>query len=260
MKLCRFRPSEPGDGAAGMGILAGDRVEEARGDWAGPWERTGRSWALDQVRLLAPVEPSKIVCVARNYRKHAAELGNPVPKEPLIFLKAPSSVIGPGETIEMPTATGRVDFEGELAVVVGRECRRLGDDEAIEPYLAGFTCLNDLTEREIQKREGHFGRAKSFDTFCPMGPAIETELDWRAARVETLVNGEKRQSGATTEMIFALDLLVRWVSRIMTLVPGDVIATGTPEGIGALKAGDVVEVSIEGIGRLSNPVAVRRER
>jgi 2-keto-4-pentenoate hydratase/2-oxohepta-3-ene-1,7-dioic acid hydratase in catechol pathway len=260
MKLCRFRLSQSADAGVRTGILAADRVEEATGEWPGPWSRTGRSWPLGQVRLLAPVVPSKIICVARNYQKHAAELGNPVPKEPLIFLKAPSSAIGPGDTIEMPSDSARVDYEGELAVVIGRECSRLGPDDAIEPYLAGFTCLNDVTARDIQKREGHFGRAKSFDTFCPLGPVIETELDWRRARVETFVNGEKRQSGTTTEMIFPLDELVRWVSRIMTLVPGDIIATGTPEGIAALKAGDVVEVSIEGIGRLSNPVATRRKR
>jgi 2-keto-4-pentenoate hydratase/2-oxohepta-3-ene-1,7-dioic acid hydratase in catechol pathway len=260
MKLCRFRLSEPADGTIRHGILETDRIHEVRGEWPGSLTRTGESWPLDGVRLAAPVAPSKIVCVARNYRKHAAELGNAVPEEPLIFLKAPSSVIASGEMIELPPDSARVDYEGELAVVIGRPCSGLGDSDAIEPWLAGFTCLNDVTARDLQKKDKLFGRAKSFDTFCPMGPAIETEFDWERAQVETLVNGERRQHGHTTEMIFPVDQLVRWISRIMTLLPGDVIATGTPDGISPLASGDVVEVAIEGIGRLSNPVATRSER
>ncbi len=257
MKLCRFRLTDPASPEIHNGVIDGNRVREVEGEWPGSLTTGSRSWPLDSVRLLAPVQPSKIVCVARNYRKHAAELGNEAPQEPLIFLKAPSSIIGPEDTIELPPDSTRVDFEGELAVVIGKRCARLGPQDPIEPYLAGFTCLNDVTARDLQKRDVIFGRAKGFDTFCPIGPAIETEFDWKQARIETRVNGERRQQGASAEMIFPVDLLVRWISRIMTLLPGDVIATGTPEGIAALAPGDVVEVSIEGIGQLRNPVARR---
>lgn len=257
MKLCRFRLSESAGETIRQGVVEADRVHEMRGEWPTSIERTGQSWPIDDVRLLAPVAPSKIVCVARNYQKHAAELGNTAPEEPLIFLKAPSSIIPPGETIQLPPDSARVDHEGELAVVIGRTCSRLGPDDAIEPWLAGFTCLNDVTARDLQKKDVIFGRAKSFDTFCPMGPVIETDFDWRKAQIETWVSGQRRQHGPTTDMIFPVDLLVRWISRIMTLLPGDVIATGTPDGISPLAAGDVVEIVIEGIGRLRNPVAAR---
>lgn len=258
MKLCRFRLRRSAD-APRTGILHEAGIEEIAGPWPGAGAPTGRHWPVEQVQLLAPVEPSKIVCVGRNYRQHAAELGNPVPQEPLIFLKAPSSVIGQHEAILLPPESQRVDYEGELAVVIGRACSRLAPSEPIEPYLAGFTCLNDVTARDLQQRDVQFGRAKSFDSFCPLGPVIETAFDWRGARVQTWVNGNRRQTGATAEMIFPVDDLVRWISRIMTLVPGDVIATGTPEGVSPLHPGDTVEIAIEGIGRLSNPVAARRE-
>jgi 2-keto-4-pentenoate hydratase/2-oxohepta-3-ene-1,7-dioic acid hydratase in catechol pathway len=260
LKLCRFRLRDSANGAIHHGVAEGDRIQEVTFDWPDLRSRSGRSWPASEVRLVAPVAPSKIVCVARNYRQHAAELGNPVPKAPLIFLKAPSSVIGPEDPIVMPPDSSRVDHEGELAVVMGRRCARLGSQDDIAPFVAGYTCLNDITARDLQIADGLFGRAKSFDTFCPMGPVIETDFDWRQAVVETRVNGERRQHGAATEMIFPVDVLVRWVARIMTLEPGDVIATGTPEGISALAAGDVVEVSIEGIGRLRNPVEARPER
>ncbi len=260
MKLCRFRLAGSADPTIRHGALEGNTVRQLAGAWPAALSPTEQSWPVDRVELLAPVAPSKIVCVARNYQKHAAELGNAVPGEPLIFLKAPSSVIGPGQAIELPPDSARVDHEGELGVVIGRECSRLAPGQPIEPYLAGFTCLNDVTARDLQKKDGLFGRAKSFDTFCPMGPAIETDFDWKCARVETWVNAERRQSGVTTDMIFPVDVLVGWISRIMTLLPGDVIATGTPEGISALAAGDVVEIAIEGIGRLSNPVRARSVR
>jgi 2-keto-4-pentenoate hydratase/2-oxohepta-3-ene-1,7-dioic acid hydratase in catechol pathway len=208
---------------------------------------------------VAPIAPpSKIVGMARNYRKHAEEMGKVVPQEPLIFLKAPSSIIGPGDTIELPPESSRVDYEGELAVVIGRRCSRLGPDEAIEPYIAGYTCLNDVSARDFQKKDGLFARAKGYDTFCPMGPVMETEFDWKKARLETLVNGKQHQYGDSSEMIFSIDAQMRFISNVMTLLPGDVIATGTPEGVGTLAAGDVVEVVIEGIGKLSNPVAMRK--
>jgi 2-keto-4-pentenoate hydratase/2-oxohepta-3-ene-1,7-dioic acid hydratase in catechol pathway len=209
------------------------------------------------VQLLAPVLPSKIVCVGRNYAAHAAELGNEVPKEPLIFLKPPSAVVGPGEAILLPPYSRQVEHEGELALVVGRRCSRLGEGADALAYLLGYTCLNDVTARDIQKAETLFDRAKGFDTFCPIGPFIETDLDPRDALVETRVNGALRQSGRTSLMIYPVASLVRWISRMMTLEPGDVIATGTPAGVGPLKDGDVVEISVGGVGQLQNPVRVR---
>ena len=259
MKLCRFSVSDSADGAIRDGVLEGDRVHEVKGEWPAGLSRSGESWPLDRVRLVAPVAaPSKIVGMARNYRKHAEEMGKVVPQEPLIFLKAPSSIIGPGDTSELPPESSRVDYEGELAVVIGRRCSRLGPNEPIEPYIAGYTCLNDVSARDFQKKDGLFARAKGYDTFCPMGPVMETEFDWRKTRLETLVNGERHQYGDSSEMIFAIDAQMRFISNVMTLLPGDVIATGTPEGIGPLAAGDVVEVAIEGIGKLSNPVAMRK--
>ena len=259
MKLCRFSVSDSADGAIRDGVLEGDRVHEVKGEWPAGLSRSGESWPLDRVRLVAPVAaPSKIVGMARNYRKHAEEMGKVVPQEPLIFLKPSSSIIGPGDTIELPPESSRVDYEGELAVVIGRRCSRLGPNEPIEPYIAGYTCLNDVSARDFQKKDGLFARAKGYDTFCPMGPVMETEFDWRKTRLETLVNGERHQYGDSSEMIFAIDAQMRFISNVMTLLPGDVIATGTPEGIGPLAAGDVVEIAIEGIGKLSNPVAMRK--
>ncbi len=259
MKLCRFSVSGSVDGAIHEGVLESEKVYEVKGAWPAGLARTGESWPLDQVRLLAPIAPpSKIVGMARNYRKHAEEMGKVVPQEPLIFLKAPSSIIGPGDTIELPAESERVDYEGELAVVIGRRCSRIKPGEAIKPYIAGYTCLNDVSARDFQKKDGLFARAKSYDTFCPMGPVMETEFDWRKARLQTLVNGKQHQYGDSSEMIFALDVQMRFISNIMTLLPGDVIATGTPEGIGTLTAGDLVEVVVEGIGKLSNPVAMRK--
>jgi 2-keto-4-pentenoate hydratase/2-oxohepta-3-ene-1,7-dioic acid hydratase in catechol pathway len=223
------------------------------------WQRTGQSWPLDEVRLLPPVAPSKIVCVGRNYCEHAKELDNAVPAEPLIFLKPPSAIIGPEEPILLPSISKRVDFEGELAVVIGRTCAYLPKEEPIEPYVLGYTGLNDVTARDIQKADGQFTRGKGFDTFCPIGPLLETSLDLAATGVETFVNGARRQSGLVAEMIFPVDVIIRWISRMMTLVPGDVIATGTPSGVGPLVPGDVVEVVVSGIGTLRNPVAAREE-
>lgn len=240
-------------------LLDGATAWEIDGPFEGQRKRTGRSWPLAEVRLLAPIVPTKIVCQGRNYVEHAAELNNPVPKEPLIFLKPPSSVIGPDEPILLPQISKRVDFEGEIAAVIGRTCSRLADSEAVAPYLLGYTCLNDVTARDLQKADGRFTRAKGFDTFCPLGPIIETDLDIARATVETTVNGERRQFGRTSEMIFSGDVIIRWVSRIMTLEPGDVVATGTPAGVGPLRAGDVVEITVSGIGSLRNPVADRED-
>ncbi len=211
---------------------------------------------LSSVRLLAPVVPSKIICVGRNYSEHAKELGNEVPAEPLIFLKPPSSVIGQGDNIVRPTRLSqRVDYEGELAVVIGQACRSLTDGEDARPYLLGYTCANDVTARDLQKKDGQWTRAKGFDTFCPVGPIVTDEIDpWAGVRVETRVNGAIRQSESTTAFIFTLDVIVRYVSQVMTLLPGDLILTGTPSGIGPLAAGDEVSVSVDGVGTLTNSV------
>ncbi|MGH9788405.1 MAG: fumarylacetoacetate hydrolase family protein [Candidatus Acidiferrales bacterium] len=254
-KYCRF---ETGGGAR-YGVLHGETVEElSAAPWAGGTP-TGKGHELGRVKLLAPCEPTKIVCVGRNYREHAAELGNPLPKEPLIFLKPPSAVIGPEEAIVYPAASQRVDYEGELGLVVGKRCRRLRPDENPFDYVFGCTCVNDVTARDLQKVDGQFTRGKSFDSFCPLGPVVAIGLDARSISVETYVNGERRQAGRTGEMIFGLDVIIRFIAGVMTLEPGDVIATGTPPGVGSLRPGDVVEVAVEGVGRLRNPVVAEAE-
>lgn len=259
MRFCRFRisTSASGNDLPRFGLLEDGKVREISGAPWGTWSRSDRSWRLEEVQLLAPVLPSKIVCVGRNYAAHAAELGNEVPKEPLIFLKPPSAVVGPEEEILLTPYSRQVEYEGELALVVGRRCSQLSDDADALAYLLGYTCLNDVTARDIQKAETLFDRAKGFDTFCPIGPHIETDFDPRDALVETRVNGVLRQSGRTSLMIYPVSALVRWISRMMTLEPGDVIATGTPAGVGPLKGGDVVEVSVSGVGQLQNPVRSR---
>src|SRR5215469_4360005 len=255
MKLCRFRLKQAGKaGDSRYGIIKDGHIVE-RGGPFDLQEKTGQSWSLSDVQLLAPCEPSKIVCVGRNYAEHAAELGSTLPKEPLIFLKPPSAIIAPEEPIVLTPHSERVDYEGELAIVIQRNCTNLKAPDDVTPYILGYTCLDDVTARDLQKKDVQFTRAKGFDTFCPFGPWIETELDLKSAGIETLVNGKQRQSAKITEMVFAVDFLIRWISQVMTLLPGDVIATGTPSGVGPLNAGDVVEVTISGIGTLKNPVA-----
>lgn len=211
---------------------------------------------LAQASLLPPVEPSKIVCVGRNYREHAAELGHDVPTEPLLFFKPPSALLAPGATILRPKVSARTDYEGELGVIIGRRARRLRDDEDVRPYICGYTCVDDFTARDLQNKDGQWTRAKGFDTFCPVGPLVTDTLDpWAGVQVETRVNGQVRQSGNTRDFIFPLDRVIRYISQIMTLEPGDLIATGTPKGVSPVVAGDVVEVSVEGVGLLRNPVA-----
>ncbi len=208
---------------------------------------------LDSGRLLAPVRPGKIVCIGRNYRAHAAELGNTVPVRPLLFHKPASAVIGPGETILLPPDSDRVEHEAELGVVIGRRARHLDPADALHAVL-GFTCLNDVTARDLQRSDKQFARGKGFDTFCPLGPWIETEFDPTDVRVSCTVGDEVRQDGRTGLMVFDVPTLLATISRVMTLEPGDVIATGTPAGVGPLTDGDVVQVRIEGIGVLRNPV------
>ena len=268
MKLCRFQPlvlsvtdvtrsgrdslPEPR-----FGLIEADSVRELSGDIFASWIPADRIWPLDQVRLLPPVTPSKIVCIGRNYHDHAVELNNPIPKEPLIFLKPPSAVIGPDEPIVAPAISKLVHHEGELAVVISRHCSQLADTDDIRPFILGFTCLNDITARDIQRADVQFTRGKGFDTFCPLGPVLETQLDLPATIVSTFVNGIQRQSAPVSAMIFPVDVIIRWISRVMTLVPGDVIATGTPSGVGPLVPGDVVEVVVSGVGTLRNPVVAQ---
>ena len=199
------------------------------------------------------VRPSKIVCVGRNYVAHAKELGNEVPPLPMLFFKPPSALIGPGQPIVLPSTSRQVEYEAEIGVVIGARLRRAEEAEA-ERGIGGFVCLNDVTCRDLQKTDGQWGRAKGYDTFCPVGPAVKEGLDWRALEVIGRVNGQERQRAPATDMHFQIPFLVSYISGIMTLEPGDLIATGTPAGVGPLRAGDVVEVEIPGVGILSNPV------
>jgi len=212
---------------------------------------------LSDARLLSPVLPrSKVVGIGRNYAAHAAELGNDLPEEPLMFLKPNTSVIGPGDPIFYPRQSENVHFEGELAVVISRICRDV-PKEKFADVVHGYTVGNDVTARDLQKKDGQFTRAKGFDSFCPLGPWVETELDVSDLRVQTFLNGDVKQDGRTSDLIFDVPTLIAYVSSVMTLLPGDVILTGTPEGVGPMNAGDEVEVSIQGIGNLSNKVVQR---
>ncbi len=253
MKIVRYQDS---DGGPAWGMVEGDTVFGLIGSPFGDYGKGAAVGRLEQVPLLAPVAPSKVVCIGRNYAAHAAELGNEVPPEPLIFLKPPSAIIGPDATIELPTLSEQVEHEAELVLVIGKRCRHLSEAEALEAVL-GFTCGNDVTARDLQGRDGQWSRAKGFDTFCPLGPWIVTpdELDPSRAMVRCRVNGEVRQEGSTEQLIFSLRRLLRDISAVMTLEAGDVIMTGTPAGVGPLRAGDTVEVEVEGIGVLRNPVA-----
>lgn len=198
-------------------------------------------------------KPSKIVCVGRNYRAHAKELGNEVPSEPLLFLKPPSAVIGDGDAIVLPRESARVEHEGELAVVIGRKARRVRPEDAAS-YIAGYTVANDVTARDLQRKDVQFTRGKGFDTFCPLGPALVRERPSPDASISVSVNGVRRQHGHLRDMVFSIDVLVAYISDVMTLEPGDVILTGTPEGVGPLAPGDVVEVTIDSVGTLRNTV------
>jgi 2-keto-4-pentenoate hydratase/2-oxohepta-3-ene-1,7-dioic acid hydratase in catechol pathway len=228
-------------------VLSGDPM------FAG-YDTTGERVPISDAVLLAPVIPrSKIVCVGRNYRDHAAELGNDVPDAPLLFFKPNTSVIGPGDTIVLPPQSSRVDFEGELAAVIGRIAKNVPADKALE-YVFGYTIANDVTARDLQQTDGQWARAKGFDTFCPLGPAIETDFDVDGdAVITTRVNGEVRQQGPISDMIFSLADVIAYASAAFTLLPGDVILTGTPAGVGPFAAGDTVEVEITGLGTLRNP-------
>lgn len=217
-----------------------------------------KPFPLSKAELLAPVQPSKIICVGRNYREHANELGNEVPVEPLLFFKPTSAIIGPLNNIVLPPAsiTQRVDYEGELGVVIGKRCRNLDANANVREYIRGYTCVNDVTARDLQKKDGQWTRAKGFDTFCPVGPIVSDEIDpWMGVDVRTLLNQTEKQHGNTTEFIFSVDIVIRYISTFLTLEPGDLISTGTPAGVGPMKAGDLVEVTIAGLGTLRNTVA-----
>jgi 2-keto-4-pentenoate hydratase/2-oxohepta-3-ene-1,7-dioic acid hydratase in catechol pathway len=237
-------------GVATIAVLKGDPL------YAG-LELTGQKVPLDDVRLLAPVIPrSKVVCVGKNYLRHAAEMGGEVPDEPLIFLKPNTSVIGPGEPILYPTQSSDVHYEGELAVVIGRICRDISAEDAPK-VIFGYTVANDVTARDLQEKDGQWSRAKGFDTFCPLGPWIETALDPSNLGVTTVLGEETKQDGRTSDMVFSVPAIVEYVSSFMTLLPGDVILTGTPDGVGPMSVGDTVSVTIEGIGTLTNRVMSR---
>ena len=259
MKICRF--TDPETQRPAFGVIEHEQVFRLDGDLsAGNLSLEGPepSIRLSEARLLPPVAPSKIVCVGRNYREHAAELGNPMPSEPLLFLKAPSAIIGDGDWIELPEVSRRIEHEGELAVVIGRRCRRLAADEDPLSYVLGYTCLNDVTARDLQRQDVQFTRGKSFDTFCPVGPYIVTGLDPSDLLVETRVNGQVRQSGRTSALAFPVRHVIHYISHAMTLEPGDLIATGTPAGVGPLLDTDVCEVEVEGVGVLRNTVRAAR--
>jgi 2-keto-4-pentenoate hydratase/2-oxohepta-3-ene-1,7-dioic acid hydratase in catechol pathway len=249
MQIVRFKAS----GKTRYGVLEGSSIAEYSGTPFTMFRRSRRRYPLKHVVLLAPVVPSKIVGIALNYRERAAAEGLTIPDEPPMFLKPMTTLIGPDDPIVYPPISTRVEHEAELAVVMKRRCHDVPAPRARE-YVLGYTCLNDVTARDLQEKDGRGSRAKAFDTFCPIGPCIATDVDPNALTIEAYVNGELRQSASTKEMIFPIEDIVAHVSRIMTLLPGDVIATGTPPGIGPLQPGDWVEVRIESIGTLKNPV------
>jgi 2-keto-4-pentenoate hydratase/2-oxohepta-3-ene-1,7-dioic acid hydratase in catechol pathway len=250
MRILRFRT---GDDTVRYGWIYEDKVGLIEGDLFGEYQRMEANIPLAGLKLLAPVSPSKVICIGRNYAAHAAEHDADVPEYPLIFLKPPSSVIGPGEAIRLPPQSQRVEHEGELAVVVGREARWLQPDEALQ-VVFGYTIANDVTARDLQRQDGQWTRAKGFDTFCPVGPWIDTRFDPADSLVSCHVNEELRQMAPTRDMVFQVADLLVFISSVMTLEPGDLILTGTPAGVGLLTPGDRVSVRIERLGELSNPV------
>jgi 2-keto-4-pentenoate hydratase/2-oxohepta-3-ene-1,7-dioic acid hydratase in catechol pathway len=247
-----FRVSD--GGATGYLVEHDEAVRYVRGDPFGEWtEGDARPGGLAGARILAPVTPSKIVAVALNYKAHAAEQGKPLPPEPLVFIKPSTSVIGPGEAIHLPPGVGRVDHEAEMAVVIARRAHRVPPERAME-HVLGVTALNDVTARELQRRVGHYTRPKGFDTFAPVGPAIALGLDPSNLAVRGWVNDQLRQDSRTSDLIFPVPELVAFISAIMTLLPGDIISTGTPAGIGPIQPGDTVRIAVEGVGELVNRV------
>jgi 2-keto-4-pentenoate hydratase/2-oxohepta-3-ene-1,7-dioic acid hydratase in catechol pathway len=263
MKYCRFQFNGQAQYGLVESVAGRDSIvrilltppEEADGDMESLRTRRIEAIPLDEAALLPPVRPSKIVCMGRNYKEHAVELGHEIPKEPLVFFKPPSSLLAPGGIVRRPKISQRVDFEGELAVVIGKALFQPAPDEDIRKYILGYTCVNDVTARDLQNKEGQWTRAKGFDTFCPVGPVVTDEIDpWAGVSVETRVNGEVRQHGNTRDFIFPLEMVIRHIAVAMTLFPGDLVPSGTPSGVGPVVAGDVMEVSVEGVGTLKNSV------
>ena len=255
MRVCRFITNGVNEPA--YGLIEGDVVKPVDGPdpFALNPNNSRSPVPLSEIKLLPPVAPSKIVCVGRNYREHAAELGNPMPEEPLLFLKAPSAIISNEEAILLPPQSLQVEHEGEIGVVIGQTASKIADDEDPLQYVFGYTCVNDVTARDLQRKDIQFTRAKSFDTFCPVGPHLVTDIDPLNALLTTKVNGEIRQQARASAMAFSIPYLLRYISHIMTLLPGDLIATGTPAGVSRLVDGDIVEIEVEGVGALRNPVA-----
>jgi 2-keto-4-pentenoate hydratase/2-oxohepta-3-ene-1,7-dioic acid hydratase in catechol pathway len=249
MKFVRFRRQDH----VSFGIQEEDSVREIAGSIFGDFQVKPEKYPLDAVRLLAPVEPSKVLCVGLNFRDHIAELGDPTPQVPSHFLKSPNSLIGPGDPVLFPRVAHRVDYEGELAAVIKNKIKDVSEADALR-HVLGYTCLNDVTERELTRVQGQLTRSKGFDTFGPLGPCIATDLDPTRLIVQTYLNGRKMQDGYTGNMVFPVAFLIAYLSQCMTLYPGDVISTGTPGGVGPMKVGDIVEVKIAGIGSLRNPI------
>lgn len=249
MRIVRFKYNDE----VKYGVLDMDSISEIKGDVFGKFKTDKNRYNISEVTLLAPAAPSKIVCVGKNYREHALERGEGIPEEPTLFLKPPTAVINPGDGIIYPDMSQRVDYEGELAVVIKEACKNVPPED-IPRYILGYTCGNDVTARDLQKKDIQWTRGKSFDTFCPLGPWIETELNPDNLKIQTYLNGELKQSSSTAMMITPVYELISFMSRVMTLMPGDVVMTGTPAGIGPMQKGDTVEVVIEGIGKLKNYV------
>jgi 2-keto-4-pentenoate hydratase/2-oxohepta-3-ene-1,7-dioic acid hydratase in catechol pathway len=257
VRIARF--SADGEVAFGVVEAGGDsdiEIAEIVGHPFGPVTFSGKRLQASSVRLLAPVLPSKVVAIGRNYAEHASEMGGDVPDRPLLFLKPSTAVIGSGDDIAYPPSSQRVDYEGELAVVVGRLCRDVPEARAME-VVFGYTCANDVTARDQQKADGQWSRAKGYDSFCPLGPWIETDLDTSDLRLTTTLNGEVKQDGSTSQIVHKIPALISYITSCMTLLPGDVVLTGTPAGVGPMQVGDEVAVEIEGIGRLANRVVAR---
>lgn len=250
MKIIRYQMKEE---APQVGWILDEQVGAIEGDLFGEYRRLKVDTPLAAVKLFAPCQPGKIICVGRNYAEHAKELGNEIPKTPLIFLKPPSAVINPGDTIFLPPQSQQVEHEAELVAVIGKRGRNITAEQARE-HILGYTIGNDVTARDLQKSDGQWTRAKGFDTFCPFGPWIDTDFDISDALVTCRVSGQPRQMASTRDMIFSVPTLVAYISSVMTLEPGDIIFTGTPAGVGPLTDGDEVTVEIEGLGRLINPV------
>jgi 2-keto-4-pentenoate hydratase/2-oxohepta-3-ene-1,7-dioic acid hydratase in catechol pathway len=254
IKICRF--TAPGFPEPTYAEIHNDSlVPFGYGDPFNGYELRGEHIPLADARILVPVAPTKIVCVGRNYVEHAAELGNKMPDEPLLFLKPPSSLIGPGEKIRIPVQSNQVEYEGEIGVVIGRTASCLADGDDPFEYVFGYTAVNDVTARDLQRKDVQFTRGKSFDSFCPVGPVIARGLSADDLTVETQVNGVIKQKGSSAQMAFSISFLIRYISNIMTLLPGDLIATGTPAGVSKLSPGDEVDVTVSGVGTLRNKVA-----